>query len=203
MTDRIIAARILRQMGVPRDYQDKSFHNYDVAFNQHASAVNELRQIAQDRRWALICSANEKRPTGIGRSHLGVAMLGLSWWNDTYYQNWDEMSIEHYNPELYRFIDVRVDGLRIKQAGIALPGMLDNWMRKRLLLFDDLGCEPNEAIPVMNALINHAYGERRQVIITTSLTVEEFRADNHYGKAIFDRVKQRGGIVGLTGRSHR
>lgn len=212
----VIAKDVLRRMGVPDRYQQATFREYDVAFNRHGKVIERLQGFAKKRYWVVICSGNKSGTPGIGKTYLAVAYMGLSWHYDTFIatgREWcptDAYSVygggkdecrKHYDPSTYLFLDMRIEGLNIDMAGIALPEILQNWTKHRCLLLDDLGYEPERTIPRFNALLNHFYNYEKQIIITTALQETEFR--KRYMGAISDRFNECGEFVPLTGNSYR
>jgi len=82
-------------------------------------------------------------------------------------------------------------------AGAKLVGESDKAMRRKLqraqvLVIDDLGLEkdPRRTFqPYMDWLINTRYGGDGWTVLTTNLTVEDFR--KRYGERIYDRLRHR------------
>jgi hypothetical protein len=82
-------------------------------------------------------------------------------------------------------------------AGAKLIGEHDKTMRRKLeraqvLVIDDLGLEkdPRRTFqPYMDWLINTRYGGDGWTVLTTNLTVEDFR--KRYGERIYDRLRHR------------
>lgn len=82
-------------------------------------------------------------------------------------------------------------------AGSKLVGDNDTKMRRsleraRVLVIDDLGLEkdPRKTFqPYMDWLVNTRYGGDGWLVLTTNLTVEEFR--KRYGERIYDRMRHR------------
>ena len=189
-------AQILERMGVPKVLRHCAFATYDTTYNDNASVVNEIRELARQRKWIIIggCT-NETKTNGIGATHLAIAAMGLMWNNVKDREYW------------YRFIDLGLDGDELWTMGKDRNAIIKHWFRMDCCLFDEMGTEPDGMKKVVARVIRNAHNScwekhtRKQIIATTPFS--RAKLSELYGGDAIDRFNDYGKFIELSGKSFR
>lgn len=109
-----------------------------------------------------------------------------------------------------------VEGRMVKALDLARAGMFgeeseiwDVCRVDKLLAIDDLGTEPKDAkgyyLASLFALLDHRYDWVRKTILTTNLSLEDFKATYCVGPGLrfLDRMREAGEFVNIAGKSMR
>lgn len=184
-------AQILARMRVPLSLRHCAFANYDVNYNNHASVVSEIKDLAQQRKWIIIGGVNN----GIGKTHLATAAMVMSWNRVKDKEYW------------HRYVNMLSDGSRLWNMGKDRDVIVKDWLRMDCLLLDELGREPDGMKEIIYRIIGNAYDSgwgkstSKQIIATTAMSKKNFQ--DKYDGFFIDRFNQCGKFIELDGKSYR
>ena len=214
--------------GLRPRYRDFSFKGYDPKPNKQESALEDIRALAERRRWIFISSPER----GIGKTRLAVSAAKSSWWHDTFEitspnrirellfsppLSSDAKEIKRdvddvgevvkltyrHSLQKYLFLDVIRWSLDLEMAGIQLPQMMDDVVKKhRCVVMDELGRTTEKSLRIIQSIINEIFLDCGQLIVTTQLSRKDFF--DTFDDAIKDRVAECGLFIELPGnKSYR
>lgn len=161
--------RALRSSGLPKDYLNKTFDNFNVGKNK--SVVEKIKQYLSEERWkegkGLIITGK----TGVGKTHLASAIVHELSKQDVFV--------------LFIFVPDFLDEIRdsYDEEQEQEESKFELAKNARVLILDDLGTEriTDWTIEKITQLLNYRYSNSLATIVTT----------NYVGQKLKERIGER------------
>lgn len=184
--------RTLRSSGLPKEYYDKTFDNYDATNN--TDAVNKIKQYLLEKAWQEGKGLILIGPTGTGKTHLVAAILQYLAKHDVYV--------------LFVFVPDFLDELREMYRedysdDVEEEDKFELVKTVRVLILDDLGTEriTDWTREKITQLINYRYSNALPIIATTNLSPSELKV--RLGERAYSRLIGMSEIIPIVGEDWR
>lgn len=182
--------KTIRSSGLPKEYLDKTFDNFDDSENK--PAIKTIKNFLEKEEWKEGKGLVIVGDTGVGKTHLASAIVHELAKRDVFV-------LFTYVPDLLDEIRYTYD----EDADNTADELLDLIYSAPVLILDDLGSEkPTEwAIEKITQILNYRWNNKLSTIATTNLTKDELK--NRIGDRAYSRLMGRAEIIPLIGFDRR
>jgi len=184
-------ARNIRTSGLPKNYLDKTFDNFDVGMNE--KAIKRIKEYLQNKEWRDGKGLYLTGTVGCGKTHLASAIV-------------HELAKQNVYT-LFVFVPDFLDELRSMFDDTKQDTERENPFElakiSTVLILDDLGTEKvtEWANEKLLQLINYRYNNNLATIITSNYAMQALKG--RLGERIYSRVKGMCEEIVINGEDRR